>query len=77
MIHSVEYLERIFWSEPAPVILASIAGRRVLVEEAGPGRVRVRQLLSTDPRDFLDSRWLPGAEHDHPGAHGARGPFAP
>lgn len=36
-------------------------GRTVLAEVAGDGRVRVRQLLSTDPNDFLDPAYAPGA----------------
>lgn len=71
MIHSVECPERIFWSEPAPVLLVSMGGRRLLVEQVGSARVRVRQLLSTDPRDFLDARWIPGSEHDWSQLRGA------
>ncbi|MEW6723666.1 MAG: YlzJ-like family protein [Bacillota bacterium] len=36
--------------------------RTVEVEWTGQNRGRVVRLLSTDPRDFLDPRWLPGTE---------------
>ncbi len=38
----------------------TMEGKKLLVSPAGPGRGRILQLLSTDPADFLDSRWEPG-----------------
>ncbi|MGQ9778900.1 MAG: YlzJ-like family protein [Bacillota bacterium] len=36
-------------------------GVRLLFRSDGRGRWVVSRLLSTDPQDFLDPRWTPGA----------------
>jgi hypothetical protein len=41
-----------------------VGARTVLVAVGGDGRGRVRQLLSTDPRDYLDPALAPGATID-------------
>jgi len=38
----------------------TMEGKKFLISPEGPGRGRILQLLSTDPADFLDSRWEPG-----------------
>lgn len=38
-----------------------VQGVSMLVEPAGMGCGRVRRILSTNPQDFLDPRWQPGA----------------
>lgn len=38
----------------------TMEGKKLLVSPEGLGRGRILQLLSTDPADFLDSRWEPG-----------------
>ena len=38
----------------------TIEGKQLLVEPMGNGEGRVVRLLSTDPADFLDQRFLPG-----------------
>ncbi|MBX5465835.1 MAG: hypothetical protein IRZ26_09815 [Clostridia bacterium] len=38
-----------------------VDGRRLLVERGRDGRRRVVRLLSTEPADFLDARFQPGA----------------
>jgi len=35
-------------------------GVKAVVEYAGSGRVKVLKLLSTNPRDFLNPKFLPG-----------------
>lgn len=38
----------------------TIEGKQLLVEPLSNGEGRVVRLLSTDPADFLDQRFLPG-----------------
>ncbi len=40
--------------------LMEIEGVRLLVRMDGNGGAIVARLLSTDPRAFLDPRWMPG-----------------
>jgi hypothetical protein len=51
------------WTQPEAVRTLTWVhrGRTVLVAVEADGRAHVRQLLSTDPRDFLDPAWAPGA----------------
>lgn len=37
-------------------------GVRIIVYKIGRGTAKVARLISTDPRDYLDSRYSPGAE---------------
>lgn len=55
-------------SDPAPVQAEVTLGqRRLLLERGSDGAHRVARLISTDPRDYLDPRWQPGAVWQPPG----------
>ena len=47
-------------SDPDPTALAVILdGPPVLIHRGRDGRARIERLLSTDPADYLDERFLP------------------
>lgn len=48
-------------NDAARTVTVVCAGRTVLADVDGEGQARVRQLLSTDPRDFLEPAFAPGA----------------
>ena len=68
MLYTIMPWEIIFPAEPqaplTPVTMATIHGRPCLVRREPDGILRIERLLSTDPTDFLDERFLPNTAID-------------
>ncbi len=45
----------------APPVELPLGGRRLIVSPQPDGSARLVRLISTDPADYLDPRWQPGA----------------
>lgn len=45
----------------SPPVEMTIEGKQVLIEPLSADRGRIIRLLSTDPADFLETRFLPGS----------------
>ncbi len=86
VLYTVIPIEDVLNEPGAPAAQAEVAweGRRLLVEPLQGGVGRVVRLISTDPLDYLDPRWQPGAIVPWPGSReaviawlGSRGTAAP
>lgn len=58
-------LEQVLEGHDKPIVNPleiTIEGKQLLVEPVGQGEGRVVRLLSTDPADYLDGRFLPGGK---------------
>ena len=70
MLYTIVPVEAIFDEEestgtgvfnPTTPIMIRRNGIDLLVEQLPGGEYRIQQLISTDPRDFLNPKWQPGS----------------
>lgn len=65
LLHTVMPIEEVLAGyhalEQTQYVELELGGRRVVVAPQTGGWGRVVRLISTDPMDYLDPRWQPGA----------------